>query len=171
MESSCGDASNSNLEIFERFQSKVLRIITDAPWYMPNTVIKCDLQVPTVKQEARKYSVNYWKRIDVHPNSLASALFQELGNRRLKRLHPGDLAINGYVSTWQHSPERASILAIGISWENITGSFSYMPLTLLTKRLLNVSGQIVTTRGLNKKICKSQRVSKEPLSAWIVKES
>jgi len=50
-----------------------------------------DLQVPTVKQEARKYSVNYCKRLDVHPNSLANALFQEqLGDRRLKRLYPGD---------------------------------------------------------------------------------
>jgi len=31
-----------------------------------------------------------------HPNSLANALFQEqLGDRRLKRLYPGDLATNG----------------------------------------------------------------------------
>jgi len=27
-----GSASNSNIEILERFQSKVLRVITDAPW-------------------------------------------------------------------------------------------------------------------------------------------
>jgi hypothetical protein len=79
-----GTASNSNLEILERFQSKVLRIITDAPWYMPNTIIKRDLQIPTVKQEARKYSINYRKRLDAHPNNLANALFQEqLGTRRL----------------------------------------------------------------------------------------
>jgi len=38
-----GTASNSNLEILERFQSKVLRIITDAPCYVPNAVIKRDL--------------------------------------------------------------------------------------------------------------------------------
>ena len=44
-----GTASNSNLEILERFQSKVLRIITDAPWYVPNAMIKRDLQVPTVR--------------------------------------------------------------------------------------------------------------------------
>jgi hypothetical protein len=50
---------------------------------------------PTVKQEAPKYSANCRKRLDVHHNSLANALFQEqLGNRRLKRLYPGDLAIN-----------------------------------------------------------------------------
>jgi hypothetical protein len=42
----CGTASNSNIDILERFQSKVLRIITDAPCYVPNAVIKHDLQVP-----------------------------------------------------------------------------------------------------------------------------
>jgi hypothetical protein len=46
-----GTASNSNLEILERFESKVLRIITDAAWYMPNN-IKRDLQIPLVKEEA-----------------------------------------------------------------------------------------------------------------------
>jgi hypothetical protein len=56
-----GTASNSNLEILERFQSKVLRIITDAPWYIPNTILKRDLQIPTAKQEALKYSANYRK--------------------------------------------------------------------------------------------------------------
>jgi len=91
-----GTASNSNLEILEWFQSKVLRIIRDAPWYAPNSVIQRELQVTTVKQEARKYSVNYRKRLHVHPNSLTNALFQEqLGDRRLKRLYPGDLAFNG----------------------------------------------------------------------------
>jgi hypothetical protein len=68
-----GTASNSNLEILERFQSKVLRIITDVPWYVPNTIIKRDLQITTVKQEARKYSANYRKRLDARPNNLANA--------------------------------------------------------------------------------------------------
>ena len=47
-------ASNSSIEILERFQSKVLRIITDAPWYVPNTMLRRDLQVLSVKQEAKK---------------------------------------------------------------------------------------------------------------------
>jgi len=91
-----GTASNSNLEILELFQSKVLHIITDAPWYITNAIIKRDLQIPTVKQEARKYSANYRKRLDDHPINLANALFQEqLGTRRLKILYPADLVTNG----------------------------------------------------------------------------
>ena len=62
-------ASNYNLDILERFQSKVLRIITDAPCYVPNAVIKRDLQVLSVGQEVRNYSVTYRQRIDDHPNS------------------------------------------------------------------------------------------------------
>jgi hypothetical protein len=39
-----GRASTSNVEILERFQSKALRMITSAPWYVSNTVIHHDLQ-------------------------------------------------------------------------------------------------------------------------------
>jgi hypothetical protein len=51
-----GTASTSNIEILERFQSKVLRIILDAPWYVPNSLIRRDLSCPTVKEEIRRYS-------------------------------------------------------------------------------------------------------------------
>jgi len=88
-----GSASNSNLEILERFQSKVLRTITDAPWYVPNAVIKRDLQVLTVRQEVPNYSVTSRQRLDVHPNSLAKSLLQRTNyNRRLKRYYPAVLA-------------------------------------------------------------------------------
>ena len=89
-----GSASNSNLEILERFQSKVLRIITGVPWYVSNAVIKRDLQVLTVRQEVWNHSVTYRQRLDDHPNSLAKFLFQRTHyNLRLKRHYPADLAI------------------------------------------------------------------------------
>jgi hypothetical protein len=44
-----GTASTSNIEILERFQSKALRMIVDAPWYVPNTLVRRDLQIPSVK--------------------------------------------------------------------------------------------------------------------------
>jgi hypothetical protein len=36
-------ASTSNIEILER-------VIVDAPWYVPNTVVRKDLQTPAVKE-------------------------------------------------------------------------------------------------------------------------
>jgi hypothetical protein len=38
-----GTASTSNTEILERFQSKALHMIVDAPQYVPSTVIRRDL--------------------------------------------------------------------------------------------------------------------------------
>jgi hypothetical protein len=51
--------NTSNMEILERFQSQALRMIVDSPWYVPNTVIRRDLQIPTVKEEIRRYSSQY----------------------------------------------------------------------------------------------------------------
>jgi hypothetical protein len=39
----CGTVSNFNIDILERFQFKVMRIITGAPWYVPNTLLRRDL--------------------------------------------------------------------------------------------------------------------------------
>jgi hypothetical protein len=46
-----GTASNSNIEILQRFQNKVLSSIVNAPWYVPNIILHTDLQIPTVKAE------------------------------------------------------------------------------------------------------------------------
>jgi hypothetical protein len=63
-----GTASNSSIEVLDRFQSKALRMIVDAPWYVPNTVIRRGLQIPTVKEEIRSYSSQYSARPSAHPN-------------------------------------------------------------------------------------------------------
>jgi hypothetical protein len=44
-----------HIEILERVQQKALRMIVDAPWYLPNTVIRKDLLTLTVKEEIRRY--------------------------------------------------------------------------------------------------------------------
>jgi hypothetical protein len=49
-----GTASTSNIAILETFQSKVLLIIVNSPWYVPNSLIRRDLSCPTVKEEIRR---------------------------------------------------------------------------------------------------------------------
>jgi hypothetical protein len=44
------NVTSSLVTNLERFLSKVLRLIVDAPWYVSNSVIRNDLQVPTVKE-------------------------------------------------------------------------------------------------------------------------
>jgi hypothetical protein len=79
------------VEIQELFQSKALRMIVDASWFAPNTVIPRDLQTPTVKDEIRRYSSEYSARLSAHPNDLIANLMELPDNRRLQRRQPNDL--------------------------------------------------------------------------------
>jgi hypothetical protein len=71
-----GTASTSNIDILERFQSKTLHMIVDAPWYVPNTVIQRDLQIITVKEEMHRYSSQYSASLSAHPNDLTVNLME-----------------------------------------------------------------------------------------------
>jgi hypothetical protein len=83
-----GTASTSNIEILERFQSKALRMIVDAPWYVPNTVIRRDLQYQQLKMKSAATALNIL---------FASAQIQIVNlmelpdNRRLRKHPPNDL--------------------------------------------------------------------------------
>lgn len=81
-----GTASNSNVEILQRFQNKTLRQIVNAPWYVPNELIRNDLKIPTVKEEIQIKRRNYAMRLLKHPNELARNLLKGYGSSRLKRM-------------------------------------------------------------------------------------
>lgn len=81
-----GTASNSNIEILERFQSKILRAMTGAPYFIPNSEIREDVKVNTVKSEVVKFSAKYLKRLETHSNTLAINLLDNSEEtQRLKR--------------------------------------------------------------------------------------
>lgn len=87
-----GTASTSNIEIMQRYQSKTLRAITNAPWFVTNKAIHRDLNMPTLREEINNYSARYLDRISNHPNPLAICLLDESEEvRRLKRYHVLDL--------------------------------------------------------------------------------
>jgi hypothetical protein len=86
-----GTASTSNIEILKRFQLKALRIIVDAPWYVPSTLIRRDLHISAVKEEIRRYSSHYGDRLRTHPNHLAVNLLGLSDIRQLQRYLPNDL--------------------------------------------------------------------------------
>jgi hypothetical protein len=79
-----GTTSNSDIEILERFPSKVLWLIADAPWYVSNSVIHKDLQIPTVKEEISQFSFHYDVHISVHPNELIASLTEPPIHRCLR---------------------------------------------------------------------------------------
>ena len=87
-----GSASKSNIEIIQRFQSKVLRQLVSAPRIVTNSTIHKDLNMPTVLEEISTYANKYSSRLNTHPNALASNLTDRSGLlRRLKKAVPADL--------------------------------------------------------------------------------
>jgi hypothetical protein len=82
-----GSTSISNTEMLERFQGKVLCMITDAPWYVPNMVLRQDPQITSVKEEIHRFSTQYRNRLYTHPNNLKVPP----DHRRLRRHLPIDL--------------------------------------------------------------------------------
>ena len=84
-----GTASNSDIEILQRFQSKTLRSLINAPWYVTNEAIHRDLKIPTVKEEITKCSNRYIKRVNKHRNPLITKLLNtSVQIRRLRKHYP-----------------------------------------------------------------------------------
>ena len=75
-----------------RLQNKILRMATNAPWYVPNHVLHSDLQMPTIREEISRLSSNYKAKIEVHPNKLTTSLFEKQGPGRLRRYSPAELS-------------------------------------------------------------------------------
>lgn len=87
-----GCAKPSNTKILQRVQSKVLRMIFDAPWYVSNKTLHDDSGIPLVQEEIRRLTTNYLDRLAGHPNEQVSQLRDppEI-RRRLKRRWPTDV--------------------------------------------------------------------------------
>jgi hypothetical protein len=83
-----GASSISNIKIIQRFQSKVLRQILQAPWYVNNNILHNDSGIPTVEEEITKRSNKYLLKLENHPNHLAVNLLDNSNaTYRLKRIH------------------------------------------------------------------------------------
>uniref|UniRef100_A0A1B6KCY8 Reverse transcriptase domain-containing protein n=1 Tax=Graphocephala atropunctata TaxID=36148 RepID=A0A1B6KCY8_9HEMI len=89
-----GCTSNSNIDIIQRFQSKTLRNILQAPWYMNNKIIHSDTNIPFVKDEITRFSTSYLRKLNDHPNHLAVNLLDNSASLyRLKRQSVLDLPL------------------------------------------------------------------------------
>lgn len=88
-----GVTKQTNLKILQRQQNKILRIITNANWFMKNDDIHRDLNINTVREEIKEISKRYHLSIHQHVNPEIMELpHRELVRpRRLKRLRPVDL--------------------------------------------------------------------------------
>jgi len=86
-----GFASKSNIAIIQRFQSKLLRAIVNAPWYITNAMTHSDLGIPTIQDVIHKRSNKHRAKLQSHPNPLLQSLSRDNILRRLKRRWRTDL--------------------------------------------------------------------------------
>jgi hypothetical protein len=86
-----GCASKSNISIVQKSQSKILRMIANAPRYVPNITVHEDLNVPLVKEVIKQRSTRYHSKIEGHVNRLIQPLLEPHSERRLRKNWPADL--------------------------------------------------------------------------------
>ena len=80
-----GCMATSNTDIIQRYQSKMLRSITNAPWYVTNQTLHQDLRIPLVRTVCRERIALHHDTVRTHHNPLMESLLNPSNNRRLKR--------------------------------------------------------------------------------------
>ena len=81
----------SHINKLESVQSKILKTIAKARWYVRKKDRRKDLKIPTVEEEIGWYAEKYKERTATHPNQLAAEASKTLIKRKLKRKQPTDL--------------------------------------------------------------------------------
>jgi len=69
-----GCASKSNIAIMKRYQSKILRLITNAPRYVNNQTLHTDIQIPFVHTFFQDHIRKYRNTLEKHPSPLVEPL-------------------------------------------------------------------------------------------------
>jgi hypothetical protein len=80
-----GCTEPSNTKIIQRFHSKVLHLITNAPWHVSNLTLHKDLQIPFVIEEIHRLTTLYHQRVLGHND-------RPKVRKRLRRQWPSDLS-------------------------------------------------------------------------------
>ena len=87
-----GCSKPSNTKILQTVQSKILRCITNAPWFISNYTLHKDLNIPYISDVIKMHAAKYRNRNIGHSNNLINELLNpSLDVRRLKRQWPDDL--------------------------------------------------------------------------------
>ena len=87
-----GCTKQSNIDIKQRFQNKVLRNMVKTPWYIRNKDLHRDLLVDVVTSEIQRFAQKHEGRLHHHENAEAIQLLDNRGIvRRLQRKKPFEL--------------------------------------------------------------------------------
>jgi len=80
-----GCATKRNIAVIQRYQSILLRTITNVLWYVSNQTLHSELHIPRVRTVFRERAATHHTTLDSHPKRLMEPLVHPPSNRRLKR--------------------------------------------------------------------------------------
>ncbi|PRD27917.1 UNVERIFIED_CONTAM: X-element\ORF2 [Trichonephila clavipes] len=88
-----GQAAYFNIKMLESAQNKVIKVITDATWFMRNEDLRTVLKLKTLKDFFKKISTKFFNNIDSHTNRAVARIekysINSLFNRPL-RIYKGN---------------------------------------------------------------------------------
>jgi len=68
-------ASKSNIVIMHRSQSKIVRAIPNAPWYVTNHTLHTDFNIPYVSDVIHERINKHHNKLEAHPSPLLQPLY------------------------------------------------------------------------------------------------
>jgi hypothetical protein len=80
-----GCATNCSIAIIQRYQSRLLRTMPNAPRYVSNHILHSDLHIPHVRAFFQKRIATHRATVASHPNPLTEPQLHPPSTRRLKR--------------------------------------------------------------------------------------
>lgn len=78
-------ASISQLRHLQRMQNRVLRSAAGAPWFMQNTRIHSDLNIPSIGDHIEEVSTRFFAKLLDHANLIMTQLIKAGAPRKHRR--------------------------------------------------------------------------------------
>ena len=94
--------SEFNLSKIQRAQSKILRVISNTPWYITNERLHIDLDVPSVREVISNQLIKHKRKLENHTNILAIVLDNSETIRRRKKFHVLDSEDRMLTFNWKN---------------------------------------------------------------------
>jgi hypothetical protein len=77
-----GCVSDSNIQVIQSYQNKVLKFTVNAPWYVQSSDLHHDLGIETVTDIIAKFTKSHEKRLQDHINMEGSTLLSVISITR-----------------------------------------------------------------------------------------
>ncbi len=83
-----GFSSKTSWKRLQQVQSKILRMATDSPWYVRNTNLHRDLDIPMIAEYCRELVSEFFETASRHPNPTISQASEYLPSDQLRHARP-----------------------------------------------------------------------------------